>query len=810
MSNMKSISLKFLALIILGIVAVTSCKKDDNELNSGPGKILTTGTISVPLNIDQTGWKIVSGMNTGTISKGNFKIYLNENAVQLVTVYDRNDKPVVISLNVTYSQTSNNTISAESTAEAMVFLNPFFCTSELTEAVALKQKIKTLASFSSLVRAISSELEKGSFSISEANVNFADALNLVYKDFTSQFNVKKSLIEAAPSDFDPYPDFEVNGLKLIDVVKTGTDLSFKVSNNAKRWISVYVDKSSDGTTFTRSASSVDIIPSPNISVWNIISQKKFFPYEYSNQIKTSTSGYKSISVKCYGLGVHNLLNNLADDEINRAIRPAVMSAFFDLTVPVLEVISGMKLELRGRPSNNAGWKLVDKIISKFSSDMVLKARFITWSREGDIVKILVEISKGVFMACMDEPALVLQLITEKAGQQAALSIVKNWLWPIKVINGCITAANIGFSLGSILATEAITNFKFDNSTATLPVTVKGNVKSFSTSAPVSGASVTSYDINGNLQQGAITDASGYYTFSSGTGYLKIRVVAKGYKPANQVLQIPADVVNQTPPNYYVATSWLSVYSGDPGNVSGFVKDATNLNPVSGVTILLRAGTNDLSREIIQQVISGSNGSFSFTSIPSGTYTAFFSKTGYISDFMVLSVLGGQSTTGFNMNLSPDIRTTSGYRIILTWGQNPEDLDSHIFTPLINGTKYHVYYYSKGSLINPPYVNLDVDKVTSYGPETITIAKTFAGEYFYSVNHYYGSGSLTTTSNATVNLYGVNGFIRSWTVPTTGSGLWWNVFSINGLTGNVTNINQISSAPPSGYKGMAEMDMKNKK
>jgi len=799
---------KLLAIAVIAILIMVSCKREEFDFNSGPGKIQTTGTISVPSNVDQTGWKIQSGLNNGSVSKGSFKIKLNENAVQLVSILDKNDLPILMSVNATKSQTSNNIISPASTAEALVLLNPFFCTSDLTEVSELKQKITALSSFNFLTNTISSELQNGSFSISETNINLISALDSVYKDLTSQFNNSKSSLIKSSLDFNPSPDFEVNGLKIIEVQKTTTELSFKIANRAKRWISVYVDKSTDGRNFVKSSVPVDLIPSPNISIWDLVFHGKLILPENSNVIQNNTTGYQTFAVKCYGLGV---LNNITDEEFSRAILPACASGVFDIAVPVFEVVSGFPFsaELRGRPANHPFYKLVEKAVFDVLKDNILKGRYITWYREGDVVKIVVETSKSIFTTCISNPSLVAQILTNMIGHEVARSMVNSVFYPIRLINATITAANLGYTLGSVLSTEAVTDFKLDNTTVTLPVNVKGVVKSFSNSNLVSGASVTSYDENGVLQQVVVSDASGNYSIKSKTGYLKIRVVANGYKPTNQVFQIASDVISQIPPNYYAPTTWLSDYSGETGNIGGFVKDATNLNPISSVKIELRPGTNDISREIVQQVLSGTNGSFTFTDISSGTYTAFFSKTGYISDYLVLSVLGGQTTSGFNMNLSPDIHTTSGYRVVLTWAQNPVDLDSHLFTPLINGTMYHIYYSNRGDLINPPYANLDVDDVSSYGPETVTIAKTVTGDYFYSVYHFNGSGSLTT-SNATINLYGVNGFIRSWSVPTTGDGRWWNVFSINGTTGNITNINQISSSPPAGYKGMVEIDMKDKK
>jgi len=65
---------------------------------------------------------------------------------------------------------------------------------------------------------------------------------------------------------------------------------------------------------------------------------------------------------------------------------------------------------------------------------------------------------------------------------------------------------------------------------------------------------------------------------------------------------------------------------------------------------------------------------------------------------------------------------------LTWGENPSDLDTHVIGP----NNYHIWYSHLGTYAED-YAKLDVDDVTSYGPEVFT-AMNFpeAGTYHYSV------------------------------------------------------------------------------
>jgi len=135
---------------------------------------------------------------------------------------------------------------------------------------------------------------------------------------------------------------------------------------------------------------------------------------------------------------------------------------------------------------------------------------------------------------------------------------------------------------------------------------------------------------------------------------------------------------------------------------------------------------------------------------------------------------------------------------LTWGENPGDLDSHLWTPNIEGSVYHVYYASRGNSAAAPYVDLDVDDVTSYGPEHITIYDEFPGTYIYAIYHYSGTGDIST-SGAAAGILWPDGSVQNFTVPSASASAnwWWHVCTIDGTTGVITPVNSVSADPPSG-------------
>ncbi len=113
---------------------------------------------------------------------------------------------------------------------------------------------------------------------------------------------------------------------------------------------------------------------------------------------------------------------------------------------------------------------------------------------------------------------------------------------------------------------------------------------------------------------------------------------------------------------------------------------------------------------------------------------------------------------------------------LTWGESPSDLDTHVVGP----NDYHIWYAHKGFLDKDEYAKLDVDDVTSYGPEVFTaLSFPTAGTYHYAVYNYSNSHTPNITESPAKVEVTVNGETTVFTPPSgeTSEDVWWNVFDI---------------------------------
>lgn len=162
-------------------------------------------------------------------------------------------------------------------------------------------------------------------------------------------------------------------------------------------------------------------------------------------------------------------------------------------------------------------------------------------------------------------------------------------------------------------------------------------------------------------------------------------------------------------------------------------------------------------------------------------TLIIKKPGYST-----LVVKGPSN-GLTYAISPVMQNLDGMRVVLSWGENPSDLDAHF----AYGNDHIYYEHKDGS-----NANLDVDDVNSYGPETITIEQRNNGqEYVFAVHDYSDRQNPNTTnlsnSQAKVFVYIGESLVRTYYISGgSQKGNLWTVFKIN-ANGEMQDINTLS-------------------
>jgi uncharacterized delta-60 repeat protein len=216
---------------------------------------------------------------------------------------------------------------------------------------------------------------------------------------------------------------------------------------------------------------------------------------------------------------------------------------------------------------------------------------------------------------------------------------------------------------------------------------------------------------------------------------------------------------------------------------GTVRNAVNGQGLAGVLVSAGGGTD----------LTDAQGGFLITNVPVGSVIVDGGLTGFIP-FSGSFTLANQPTNLIEFAMSPVLSGSDSVRLVLTWGAEPRDLDSHLNTPSIGGTNYLVFFGAPGSLVSPPFAQLDVDDVDGFGPETITVTNTFPGTYSYYIHRFSGLGTIAG-SGARVQVFTDAGLVSTVIAPTNGTGDYWHVLQIDGDTRGISVINSIVTAPP---------------
>lgn len=183
-----------------------------------------------------------------------------------------------------------------------------------------------------------------------------------------------------------------------------------------------------------------------------------------------------------------------------------------------------------------------------------------------------------------------------------------------------------------------------------------------------------------------------------------------------------------------------------GHFSGTIINATTDEGVIGAAIRFEPSKADIEEV---STLSGASGAFEIELEPD-IYKMTVTATGFVEESFEVVVEEDENYSGELYTISPELASGSA-RIVLEWGAEPRDLDSHLEGTLDDGTDVRTNFsemrvQSQGETI----AELDVDNMSGYGPETTTIYN-LNGIYRFWVRDYTGSGTMKN-SGATVKVY----------------------------------------------------------
>lgn len=228
-----------------------------------------------------------------------------------------------------------------------------------------------------------------------------------------------------------------------------------------------------------------------------------------------------------------------------------------------------------------------------------------------------------------------------------------------------------------------------------------------------------------------------------------------------------------------------------GDAFNYAASGSGMEPLGNADVNIRRGINSRTGEVVLRTNTNAFG-YLYLELEPGMYTAEVNLRGYETMYYTFSVNSHLDYNRYEFYAAPTMQEGE-IMIVLTWGERPTDLDSHLFTTASDMT--HIWYGDKWDKYNS---YLDVDERFGYGPETITI-RNFSDQKYYKycvvdytdcANGYYSSRNLSM-SGATVTVYNSNGLVSTMHVPTDVEAVIWEVFEIR--NGNIIPIQRYYSS-----------------
>ncbi len=330
-------------------------------------------------------------------------------------------------------------------------------------------------------------------------------------------------------------------------------------------------------------------------------------------------------------------------------------------------------------------------------------------------------------------------------------------------------------------------------------TIKGSVKDALTLNGLAGVGVK---VKKDNQYSGLTesDGDGQFNVASPVGEnIVVEFTKAGYLPV--IYQNVSVSVNED--TYLEPVLQIDDAHSGNGSISGSIYNALDGTGISGCTLNLRSGINATEGFVVATGLTENNGSYSIQGLPAGHYTIQAQRQGFTESYFTVVCIGGQNQGNQNGTMTP-VLNEDEIRVILTWGETPDDLDSHLTGPMDGVNRFHIYYNSKiyyqNGIMNAA---LDYDDTNSFGPETVSIYETSQGTYRYSVHDYTnrssGYSQALSNSSAQVRVYQGSTMIAGYNVPSNTEGTLWTVFEMT--NGQIVPVNSLTyEASPGAVTG----------
>lgn len=317
------------------------------------------------------------------------------------------------------------------------------------------------------------------------------------------------------------------------------------------------------------------------------------------------------------------------------------------------------------------------------------------------------------------------------------------------------------------------------------VSVKNNKVDKTAALKDATVTLSYYGNDITYQKKVKTDDKGRYLFEDGKklipGIYNITVEKSGYQTVKGRIIIYSTDRKKNNKEILMVKS-----NSKKGGASGQITDAKTGKPVGVVELIVRVGIGNYTGDIVAQTMVNEDGTYQLSGLPAGSYTVELvdkrdgkEEKKYVTGSMDMIIVGEEVIANQNGVVSNQLYNDQ-IRIVLTWGEQPKDLDSHLIGTTEDGRREHMFFAYQQIKNNNGIVEfmLDVDDTDSFGPETTTIYHPSDDNYHYYVHNYSrGDARELMNSGAMVQVYKGDDNLpwQTFYVPQE-EGFYWDVFS----------------------------------
>jgi hypothetical protein len=607
--------------------------------------------------------RLVAGIHATATRGDEGGVNLDPERVQLLSILTEDGRPLLAGVVIgAPANSSTLSLTARTTAEALVFLSPLLATSSPDAAGQVLSAIRGAPALSALLTEVESALrERGTITGDPADqASIASRVAAVVEQVVAARGLRQGSADSRRSAV------RLGGslVQLPGASVDWTASSVTVTNERARWVSVVQRYSTDGETFPEVAGGAwppdNLISSPSLLGLVTPPSRTF----------ARVPGRAATQVKVFGPGVGNIGVALDDPDVGAVVAPLVATAIFDFIIPIIEIISGAEVPAASASSVLLGWISGTTLcLTGEATGQPLTSPIVTTIAEGllggddpphAVTGLLFPALRCTLEAFVDDPDLARRALGLSASS-AATALLNNSLVWLRVGFLIYDGADIAASAWAVAASDVllVTTIVEPGVIRTGNAQIPGRVINALNGAPIAGATVRLGNSGQPPAATVTTSADGAFLFPTlGAGEYLVEATATGFKSNTadnvRVVKLPVGDVARVdfalPP--VTATQPFGGFSGRVITAGGVA--------IGGADVVLSGGAQ--TNGVFRATKTSSDGTYAITGVvlddadgdPIETFTVEASAVGFVSVAREVELVENQTTTNVDFSLAAGV------------------------------------------------------------------------------------------------------------------------------------------------------------